>query len=102
VAIAAPEDQAELDVEREIAVIQEALDEAQRHGRVQLDFLDDATLDGLRDQLSREDYHVLHYTGHGAFVAGAKPGDKGRGCLCFEQPDGKTHLVGRKSCARCC
>jgi len=59
VVIAAPEDQAELDVEKELAVIQDALDEARRAGLVQVDYLYDATLPALQDALGRQAYHVL-------------------------------------------
>ena len=68
VIIAAPDDQAELDVERELAVMQEALDDLRRAGQVQVDYLDDATLAALQDKLSAAPYHVLHFTGHGAFI----------------------------------
>ena len=88
VVIAAPDDQSELNVEREIAVITDALDDAQRQGLVRLEVLDDASLPALRDCLSRETYHVLHYTGHGKYDEDAKKGQ-----LCFEDDVGKTRLV---------
>lgn len=87
VIIASPDDQAELDVERELAVMQEALDELRRAGQVQVDYLDDATLPALQDALSRTPYHVLHFTGHGAF------GDT-EGKLCFENAVGQSELIG--------
>jgi tetratricopeptide (TPR) repeat protein len=87
VIIAAPDDQAELDVERELVVMQDALDDLRRAGQVQVDYLDDATLPALQDALSRTPYHVLHFTGHGAFI-GAE------GKLCFENAVGQSELIG--------
>ncbi len=87
VIIASPDDQVELDVERELAVMQEALDELRRNGQAQVDYLDDATLPALQDALSRTPYHVLHFTGHGAFT-----GKEGK--LCFENPTGQADLIG--------
>lgn len=87
VIIAAPDDQAELDVERELAVMQDALDDLRRAGLVQVDTLEDATLPALQDALSRTAYHVLHFTGHGAFI-------KTEGKLCFEDAAGRSALIG--------
>jgi len=88
VVIAGPDDQPELNFEQELAVMQEALDEAQRQGWVQVDYLDDATLEALRERLGREEYHVLHYTGHGAY---SETEEKGQ--LCFEDETGRADLV---------
>jgi tetratricopeptide (TPR) repeat protein len=88
VVIAAPDDQAELNVERELAVITDALDDAQREGLVRLEVLDDASLPALQDALGRQTYHVLHYTGHGVYDAAAQ-----KGHLCFENDVGQTRLV---------
>ena len=60
-----------------------------RNRRVQVDYLDDATLPALQDALSRTPYHVLHFTGHGAFT-----GKEGK--LCFENPTGQSELTGPK------
>jgi hypothetical protein len=67
VVIAAPDDQKPLDTEEEIGVIQTALDEAVRAGRVQVEYLDDATLPAIGEALRRFQPHVLHYTGHGSY-----------------------------------
>jgi hypothetical protein len=67
VVIAAPDDQKSLDTEEEIGVIQAALDEAVRTGRVQVEYLDDATLPAIGEALRRFQPHVLHYTGHGSY-----------------------------------
>jgi tetratricopeptide (TPR) repeat protein len=89
VVIAGPDDQHELNFERELAVIQDALDDTMREGLAEVDFLDDATFPALQDALSRKPYHVLHYTGHGAYHE-----KESRGVLCFEDDEGKTDLVG--------
>ncbi|MCP3963949.1 MAG: CHAT domain-containing protein, partial [bacterium] len=86
--IAGPEDQAELDVERELAVITDALDDAQREGLVRLEVLDYASLPALRDTLARFEYHVLHYTGHGVYRK-----RESKGYLCMEDDLGKTVLA---------
>jgi tetratricopeptide (TPR) repeat protein len=52
-----------------------------------VDYLEDATLAGLQDTLSRTPYHVLHFTGHGAFS-----GTEGK--LCFENAVGQSELIG--------
>ena len=92
VIIASPDDQAELDVERELAVMQDALDELRRAGQVQVDYLDDATLPALQDALSRTPYHVLHFTGHGAFIER----DKQKASCASKTPMGQSDLIGPK------
>ncbi len=67
VVVSAPDDQHPLDTEEEIGVIQQALDEAVRQGRVRVSYLDDATLEAVGDALRRFQPHVLHYTGHGVY-----------------------------------
>ncbi len=64
VLISSPTDQAELNTEKEVAVIQDALDDERL---VRVEFLDDANLPAIGDMLRRGDYHVLHYTGHGSY-----------------------------------
>ncbi len=88
--IAAPEDQKALDVERELLVVQEALESPRRAGRLILDVLDEATLPALQDALKRQaPYHILHYIGHGTYAHKQR-----RGFLCFEKRGGETELVG--------
>ncbi|MCA9927639.1 MAG: CHAT domain-containing protein [Anaerolineales bacterium] len=85
VVIASPDDAKLLDTEEEIGVIQEALDEAQQARRVQVQYLDDATLSNIGDSLRDFNPHVLHYTGHGAFD---KKTD--RSYLLLENDDGES------------
>ena len=89
VVVAAPDDQRPLDTEEEIRLIQESLDEAVQAGRVQVDYLDDATLPAIGDALRRLQPHILHYTGHGAYDEA-----KGASFLALEDDDGCTRLAG--------
>jgi len=91
VVIAAPDDQKPLDTEEEIGVIQAALDEAVRVGRVRVEYLDDATLPAIGEALRRFQPHVLHYTGHGFYDA-----EKERSFLALEDDSGKTRNAGIK------
>jgi tetratricopeptide (TPR) repeat protein len=91
VVIAAPDDQKSLDTEEEIGVIQAALDEAVRVGRVQVEYLDDATLPAIGEALRRFQPHVLHYTGHGFYDA-----EKERSFLALEDDSGQTKPAGIK------
>ena len=87
--VSAPDDQRPLDTEEEIGVIQRALDEATRAGRVEVEYLDDATLPAIGEALRRFRPHVLHYTGHGYY-------DKAKAAsfLALEDDDGATRLAG--------
>ncbi len=87
--VAAPDDQRPLDTEEEIRLIQESLAEAVQAGRVQVDYLDDATLPAIGDALRRLQPHILHYTGHGAYDQA-----KGASFLALEDDDGCTRLAG--------
>jgi len=89
VIVSAPDDQAALDTEEEIAAIQQALDEATREGRIQVQYLDDATLPNIGAKLKEFNPHILHYTGHGAYDARS-----GRSFLALEDDDGLTVRAG--------
>jgi tetratricopeptide (TPR) repeat protein len=87
---------ADLDVEREISNVEEAVNELELEGRVMVDYLRRATLDGFTARLVGDKYHVLHFIGHGDF-------EEGRGgSLLFEdrQVDEQTlrsHLEDKRS-----
>jgi len=89
VVVSAPDDQQPLDSEEEIGVIQQALDEAVRAGRLQVQYLDDATLANLGAVLREFKPHILHYTGHGAYNPKTK-----RSFLALEDDDGQTVHAG--------
>lgn len=89
VVVSAPDDQPALDTEEEIGVIQQALDEAVRAGRIRVEYLDDASLPNIGATLRSFKPHILHYTGHGAYDA-----KNGRSFLALEDDDGQTVRAG--------
>ncbi|MDD7942912.1 SUMF1/EgtB/PvdO family nonheme iron enzyme [Actinomycetospora lutea] len=57
-----------LDYRRERANLEKALDPLVRDGLVELEWLEAATASKLNDRVSApDDFHVLHYVGHGAY-----------------------------------
>ena len=86
VLISSPDDQRELNTEREIEAIQDAMDDAQVKGIVKVDFLEEATLENIRDAVMDDKYHIIHYTGHGG-----RDEATGESFLLLEDDDGKTH-----------
>jgi tetratricopeptide (TPR) repeat protein len=50
-------------------------------GEVQVDFTDDGSLEALRRKVELNDYHILHFSGHGDFDE-----EKGEGFLLLEDP----------------
>lgn len=88
VVVSSPDDANLLDTEEEIGVIQDALDEATRAGRIQVEYLDDATLENIGYSLREFDPHVLHYTGHGAYDK-----ETARSYLLLENEDGAGRLA---------
>jgi len=73
-----------LNTEKEQEVILEALDKLQRQRKLDIDFVDDASLETIQDYLSEKDYHILHFTGHGVFDE-----SQGKGFLLLEDAQGK-------------
>ncbi|OQY90321.1 MAG: hypothetical protein B6D41_09835, partial [Chloroflexi bacterium UTCFX4] len=67
VMISSPSDYEPLDVEREWRKLNDALREQLANKLVQLERLDTATLGALRRKLRQDEYHVLHFIGHGGF-----------------------------------
>ncbi len=68
-----------LNTEKEQEVILGALDKLQREKKLDIDFVDDASLETIQDYLSEKDYHILHFTGHGEFNE-----SQGKGFLLLE------------------
>lgn len=70
-------------VQEEVQKLQTALAELEADGKVALEPVEPPTLRCLRERLSsRESYHVLHFIGHGEFVA-----DEEQSYLAFEDAD---------------
>ena len=84
--IAAPSGVAELNTEHELALIQEALDDGVRAGHIDIDYLEDATLDQIDETVRTVNPHVIHYTGHGGYDR-----EKQASFLALENDDGKLH-----------
>jgi hypothetical protein len=74
VMIASPRDQAPLDVEREWALLQQALGDLKVRGLVMLERLEEPSLPALQRRLRRGSYHILHFIGHGSFDPRAEDG----------------------------
>jgi CHAT domain-containing protein len=96
VLIASPADQPLLDIDRELESIQLALDPSQQAGRLEYHIVQgqEATAQNLRQILSRDEYHIFHFLGHGAFDAAT-----GQGVLLLEDPDGFGQRLAAKSLA---
>lgn len=94
VIVSSPEDQAELNTEKELSAIQQALDEAQRQSLIQTEYLEDATLEAIGDALKSFNPHVLHYTGHGAYREDKETPANSRSFLALEKENGKMQAAG--------
>jgi hypothetical protein len=90
VMISSPRDPgfAELDVEQEWTKLHGVLSGLEQAGLVQMERLETATLGALRQQLRRDDWHVLHFIGHGGFDTHAQDG-----VLVLEDQAGGSRLV---------
>jgi hypothetical protein len=87
VALANPRGSDTLNLEEERRRLEETL--GGRPGEIDLDFLEPATLDGIRNKLRSRPFHALHFMGHG----GWNP-NTGEGCLLLETADRDRDLVG--------
>jgi len=74
VMIASPNDYDPLDVEEEWSRLKESVADLEASGHIVLDRTDTASLSSLHRQLRKEDYHIFHFIGHGAFDEQAKDG----------------------------
>jgi tetratricopeptide (TPR) repeat protein len=88
VMLPAPSDFPELDVRQEWLNLSTTLAGLQQAGLVQLDLLEVSTLTGLQRQLRRDEYHIFHFIGHGAFDRNAADG-----LLILEDEDGRGRPV---------
>lgn len=87
VAWASPSDQELLDVEGEVAVVQEALNPLIESGRVEVQVVEHAQASQLRRAVRSMKPHILHFIGHGILQ------DSGEGALALEGRDGTTALI---------
>lgn len=87
-----PGDYAQLDIEREWAKLLQALEPSVRLGRAIVERLGKATLTELRHRLRADEYHILHFIGHGGFERGRE-----EGVLILETEEGRgTRLSGER------
>jgi hypothetical protein len=88
VMISSPRGVAELDVEEEWVLLNQALGDLIREGSVVLDRLERATLASLRWRLKDGNYHVFHFIGHGGMDTSTE-----RGVLVLEDDRGEPDVV---------
>ena len=92
--ISSPRGLPTLDVEAERARLEEALRPHIDSGRVELHWLEDVSWAGVHDKLLQEEWHVLHFIGHGAYDT-----DTDEGVLAFVGRDGRADYVTASSLA---
>lgn len=87
VMVSAPEDASRLKYEEEELRLLHALAPLMSRGLAQVHFTDDGSLENLVEKLAENQYHVLHFSGHGAY-------EKEKGFLLFENiDDGRVRHV---------
>ena len=84
--IASPSDLEPLDVEREKAIILDALSEWIAQGKVEVTVVERATVATVNEALRRVQPHVFHFSGHGVF-------DGDSAAIALENDDGTSHAV---------
>ena len=83
-----------LDTSKEEDLILESTREAQKQGRLEIVFAENATLDTLQDELCDYDPHILHFVGHGVYDP-----LKDHGILLMEDTHGNRQEVGNQQFA---
>ena len=79
-----------LNTEKEQEIILEAVDNLQKDQKIKVDFTEDATFENIQGYLNEQTYHIVHFTGHGAFR-------NGKGHLLFETEDRKARYVDKEA-----
>ena len=92
--ISSPRGLPTLDVELERERLEEALKPLIDDGRVELEWLDEVSWDGLHDKLLERAWHVLHFIGHGTYDT-----DTDEGVLAFVGRDGRADYVSASALA---
>jgi len=77
-----------LDVEAERGRLEEALRPHLDAGRVELHWLDDVSWTGVHDKLLEEEWHVLHFIGHGGYDT-----ETDEGVLAFIGRNGRADYI---------
>jgi len=88
VIISSPDDPSisPLNTEKEQEIILEALDKLQRDQKIIVDFTEDATFENIQEYLNEQNYHIVHFAGHGINT-------DGEGYLVFETEDRKARRI---------
>lgn len=86
--VAGPTDAPALDVEREKARLEQAVQPLQAKGQVELVWLEGQSWRALQAAMQAGPWHVLHFVGHAAFDAGS-----GEGSLLLAGDDGRSASV---------
>ena len=86
--VSSPADLARLDVAQERTKVEESLAGLVEQGAVEIDWLEQPTLQALQRGLRRADYHVFHYVGHGGYDRASDDG-----VLALEDGTGRSRLV---------
>jgi hypothetical protein len=87
VLISSPSDMPPLAVEREEQLLRATTGDLVNGGQLEIVVLEEATLTRLQTALL-DDFHVLHFIGHGGFDRGAQ-----EGVLVLEREDGTSHRI---------
>lgn len=92
--LASPKDYDALDAEGEWTRLQQALQPLAAQNKIQLTRLTPPTPDALRAQLRQDEYHILHFIGHGDYDE-----VKQQGILVFENDRGDARRVNEDTAA---
>ncbi len=92
--LASPKDRDPLDVEGEWTRMQDALKDLVAQNKITLTRVQPPTLDALRTQLRRNEFHMLHFIGHGDYDDANQ-----QGLLVFENERGDARRVNEDALA---
>lgn len=98
VILSSPRDYPALDVAGEWQRLNDALADVVSTGLFEIELLDGATLAALQKQLRQNEYHILHFSGHGDFNATAP--EETQGALVFQDESGAGQRVDAIALAR--
>lgn len=96
VILSSPHEYEALDVTREWHNIHEALADVLSTGLMEIQLLERPTLGSLQEQLRKNEYHILHFSGHGEFGSSANA----QGALVFQDKNGDAQDASAQELAR--
>ena len=94
VVISSPDDPTipPLNTEKEQEIILESVDKLQKKQKMKVDFTEEATFENIQGYLNEQNYHIVHFTGHGI-------NDEGKSYLVFETEDRKAKFIDSRTLA---